>query len=181
VSLACSFIVSGTQIARCSPEHPMLKPSFSEHRYPHASPPVTEPANGAFRAIREDPPQKYAHSPLNYPTNGQPAMQPTTGNQEPRTRNQELGKVTLLRKAWEHKCVRLCGLVGRMILPESVGGEACSCRGPEKEGFTNRSVWRAPCYLGARDNKTARCGHLRAFVGKAFSLLLFLCRRRTKK
>src|SRR5476651_2011020 len=32
--------------------HGCVKPSFSEHGYPHASPPVTEPAQGAPRAIR---------------------------------------------------------------------------------------------------------------------------------
>src|SRR5471030_3226177 len=32
-----------------------VNPSFSEHGYPHASPPVTEPAQGAPRAIREKP------------------------------------------------------------------------------------------------------------------------------
>ena len=45
------------------------------------------------------------------------------------------------------------------ILPESAGGEACACKSSEKEGFKHRSVWRAPCYLRARDNKTARWGH----------------------
>ena len=32
--------------------HGCVKPSFSEHRYPHASPPVTETARGASRAAR---------------------------------------------------------------------------------------------------------------------------------
>src|SRR5476649_1140497 len=32
--------------------HRCVNPSFSEHGYPHASPPVTEPAQGAPRAIR---------------------------------------------------------------------------------------------------------------------------------
>src|SRR5471030_234316 len=36
--------------------HGCVKPSFSEHGYPHASPPVTEPAQGAPRAIRGQPP-----------------------------------------------------------------------------------------------------------------------------
>src|ERR1700709_1144913 len=35
-----------------------VNPSFSEHRYPHASPPVTEPAQGAPRAIRGKPTSK---------------------------------------------------------------------------------------------------------------------------
>jgi hypothetical protein len=39
-----------------------VKPSFSEHGYPHASPPVTEPAQGASRAIRVNhPPNLYAY------------------------------------------------------------------------------------------------------------------------
>src|SRR5476649_1205669 len=35
--------------------HRCVNPSFSEHGYPHASPPVTEPAQGAPRAIRGHP------------------------------------------------------------------------------------------------------------------------------
>src|ERR1700733_2204769 len=35
--------------------HGCVNPSFSEHGYPHASPPVTEPAQGTPRAIREQP------------------------------------------------------------------------------------------------------------------------------
>src|SRR5271170_2564125 len=46
--------------------HGYVKPSFSEHRYPHASPPVTEPAQGAPRAIRVNrPPNFYARCPVN--------------------------------------------------------------------------------------------------------------------
>ena len=41
--------------------HRCVNPSFSEHGYPHASPPVTEPAQGAPRAIRVNhPPNLYA-------------------------------------------------------------------------------------------------------------------------
>ena len=41
--------------------HGCVKPSFSEQGYPHASPPVTEPAQGAPRAIRvNQPPNLYA-------------------------------------------------------------------------------------------------------------------------
>src|ERR1700683_1158153 len=39
--------------------HGRVNPSFSEHGYPHASPPVTEPAQGAPRAIREKPSTKF--------------------------------------------------------------------------------------------------------------------------
>src|SRR5471032_1859290 len=39
-----------------------VKPSFSEHGYPHASPPVTEPAQGSPRAIREQPPTKFVRT-----------------------------------------------------------------------------------------------------------------------
>src|SRR5471030_1745069 len=39
-----------------------VKPSFSEHGYPHASPPVTEPAQGSPRAIRVNHPSNlYAY------------------------------------------------------------------------------------------------------------------------
>ena len=43
--------------------HRRVKPSFSEHRYPHASPPVTEPANGAPRAIRGQPSFEFVRTP----------------------------------------------------------------------------------------------------------------------
>ena len=43
--------------------HGCVKPSFSEHRYPHASPPVTEPAQGAPRAIRGQPTTKFVCIP----------------------------------------------------------------------------------------------------------------------
>src|SRR5476649_1908264 len=39
-----------------------VKPSFSEHGYPHASPPVTEPAQGSPRAIREQPPTEFVRT-----------------------------------------------------------------------------------------------------------------------
>jgi hypothetical protein len=52
-----------------------VKPSFSEHGYPHASPPVIEPAQGAPRAIRGKPTIKFvrtknhdANPPRNKPT-----------------------------------------------------------------------------------------------------------------
>ena len=39
-----------------------MNPSFSEHGYPHASPPVTEPAQGTSRAIRGEPPTKFVRA-----------------------------------------------------------------------------------------------------------------------
>src|SRR5476651_1356142 len=39
-----------------------VKPSFSEHGYPHASPPVTEPAQGSPRAIRGQPPTEFVRT-----------------------------------------------------------------------------------------------------------------------
>src|SRR5471030_269359 len=39
-----------------------VNPSFSEHGYPHASPPVTEPAKGAPRAIRGQPSTKFVRT-----------------------------------------------------------------------------------------------------------------------
>src|SRR5471032_3605957 len=40
-----------------------VNPSFSEHGYPHASPPVTEPAQGTPRAIREKPSSEFVRMP----------------------------------------------------------------------------------------------------------------------
>ena len=36
------------------------------------------------------------------------------------------------------------------------GGEACGYPCSEKEGFTHPSLWRAPCFWGAKNVKTAR-------------------------
>src|SRR5471032_1281529 len=36
------------------------------------------------------------------------------------------------------------------------GGEACGYPCSEKEGFTHRSFWRAPCFWGAKNAETAR-------------------------
>src|SRR5476649_1148156 len=43
--------------------HGCVKPSFSEHGYPHASPPVTEHAQGAPRAIRGKPSSEFVRMP----------------------------------------------------------------------------------------------------------------------
>ena len=40
-----------------------VNPSFSEHGYPHASPPVTEPAQGTPRAIRGKPSSEFVRTP----------------------------------------------------------------------------------------------------------------------
>src|SRR5471032_3334788 len=53
------------------------------------------------------------------------------------------------------------------------GGEACGYPCSEKEGFTQLPFWRAPCFWGAKNLKTARWVNLRARVLKAFSLLRF--------
>ena len=42
--------------------HRCVNPSFSEHRYPHASPPVTESAQGTPRAIRGQPSSKFVRT-----------------------------------------------------------------------------------------------------------------------
>ncbi|CAH2787028.1 MAG: hypothetical protein CBARDMAM_2192 [uncultured Caballeronia sp.] len=36
----------------------------------------------------------------------------------------------------------------QLVLPKSTGGEACSIRMREKEGFNHPSLWRAPCFSG---------------------------------
>ena len=43
--------------------HGCVNPSFSEHGYPHASPPVTEPAQGAPRALRGEPTTDFVRMP----------------------------------------------------------------------------------------------------------------------
>jgi hypothetical protein len=36
------------------------------------------------------------------------------------------------------------------------GGEACGYLCSEKEGFTHPTLWRAPCFWGAKNAETAR-------------------------
>jgi hypothetical protein len=58
-------------------------------------------------------------------------------------------------------------------LPESVGGEACACKNSREGGFHTSVALASTVLLGYPSTKTARCGHLRARVLKALSLLRF--------
>src|SRR5471032_3541198 len=62
---------------------------------------------------------------------------------------------------------------GAPLAGSVTGGEACGYPCSEKEGFTHPSLWRAPCFWGAKNVETARYVNLRALVLKAFSLLRF--------
>src|ERR1700729_1284309 len=65
------------------------------------------------------------------------------------------------RVAYEVRCAYLFG--GGARIARSVpwagsvtGGEACGYPCSEKEGFTHPSLWRAPCFWGAKNVETAR-------------------------
>jgi hypothetical protein len=66
VSTACSFNSLVPEEHGARQNHQCVKPSFSVHRYPHASPQVTEPAQGSPRAIREKPPTKFVRIPNHF-------------------------------------------------------------------------------------------------------------------
>ena len=53
----------GAPKARCSPEPRMCEPLILRTRIPHASPPVTEPAQGTPRAIRGQPSTEFGRTP----------------------------------------------------------------------------------------------------------------------
>src|SRR5471030_3136553 len=77
-------------------------------------------------------------------------------------------------KKWSRKKrVRPCGLLGKRACPRAYGAKRVRVRIREKEGFTHPWFWRAPCFWGAKNLKTARWVNLRAHVLKALSLLRF--------
>ena len=121
-----------------------MSPSFSEHGYPHASPPVTEPAQGSPRAIRGKLTTKFIPMPnhfANPPRNDALKMRKAvaskiTAQTERLTREELQGQIR----------VRPCGSVGQWCLPESVRGEACSCQ-DSREGGVQTSVALASTVL----------------------------------
>ena len=66
VSTACSFHSWVPEEHGARQNHRYVKPSFSVHRYPHASPLVTEPAQGTPRAIREEPSSGFVRTSNHY-------------------------------------------------------------------------------------------------------------------
>src|SRR5476649_1310168 len=64
-------------------------------------------------------------------------------------------------------------VLGNSACPRAYGAKRVRVRIREKEGFKHRWFWRAPCFWGAKNLKTARWVNLRAMVLKAFSLLRF--------
>src|SRR5471032_3616126 len=66
-----------------------------------------------------------------------------------------------------------CWWPEKSCLPESTGGEACACKDSREGGFHTSVALASTVLLGYPCIETARCGHLRARVLKAFSLLRF--------
>jgi hypothetical protein len=106
-----------------------VNPSFSEHRYPHASPPVIEPAQGAPRAIRGRPPAKFVRMTdhaANPRRNGAAKTRKAIAYENNRT------EITALTKRLTHEeprkqiRVRPYRFLVNSCLHESTGGEACS-------------------------------------------------------
>ena len=65
------------------------------------------------------------------------------------------------------------GFLGKRAGPRAYGAKRVRVRIREKEGFKHPSLWRAPCFWGAKNVETARWVNLRARVLKALSLLRF--------
>jgi hypothetical protein len=125
VSTACSSDTWVPQKHGARQSHGCLKPSFSEHGYPHASPPVTEPAYGTPRAIRVPP------------TNSVRSAQPRTIQQKNHQANRQTdhhANRPTSRLSNKRTSTREAVLVRRQsCLPESTGGEACA-RKDSREG-----------------------------------------------
>ena len=147
MSTACKLSVCGAQKQGARQSHGCVKPSFSEHRYPHASPPVIEPAQGSPRAIRVQPPQEITSQ----------STQPT---------HQEMRQPAHVRPSWSG---------GHGACPRALGAKRVRVRIREKEGFKPSPVWRAPCYQVPKLLACTPGTLTRAWLESAF-FASFLCR-----
>jgi hypothetical protein len=160
VSTACSSHTWVPQKHGARQSHRCVNPSFSEHGYPHASPPVTEPAQGAPRAIRGHPPTKsvrpaQARSQPTSKRGREDAWGPTSEN----SRSDRAANPARTEAANTREAVCVCW---QWCLPESVGGEACACKNSREGGVQPSVALASTVLLGYPSTKTARCGHLRA-------------------
>jgi hypothetical protein len=171
VSIACSFHSWVPQKHSARQNEGCVNPSFSEHPYPHASPPVTEPAQGAPRAIRGQPSSEFVRMPNYF---GNPPGNSAAKIREALTpENNSANRATNPRRTTAANTRETVQDPWQSCLPESTGGEACSCRYSREGGVQTSSVLASTVLFGYRSTKAARCGHLGALVLKAFSLLRF--------
>ena len=204
------FLFIGAPKARCSPEPRMCETLFLRTRIPHASPPVTEPAQGAPRAIRVEPSTEFVRMPNHarkttrgtrppkcvrpYPTKMTASHQLDSQKTEAANTHQAVIREAEPRisaaqatqpsfKEMEpEKRVRPCGFAwNKGACPRAYGAKRFTVRIREKEGFTHPWLWRAPCFWGTNEIKTARCGHLVFREVESAFFASFLCRFGTKK
>jgi hypothetical protein len=149
VSTARSFCTRVPQKHRARRNYRCVNPSPSEHPYPHASPPVTEPAQGAPRAIRGQPPIKRVRTPnrfANPPRNDAAKMRET------------------VRTPWQ------------WCLPESTGGEACSCKDSREGGVHTFFALANTVLLGYQKQESCTLWTLMSPRSESVFFASFLCR-----
>ena len=152
-----------------------VKPSFSEHGYPHASPPVTEPAQGAPRAIREQPPTEFVRTsnhvanPLRNKAARWVRPYPKISGADQATSrpsNEGLKAREAVRVSWQ------------ACLPESVRGEACACKNSREGGFHTSVVLASTVLLGCQKRGNCTLGQLTSPRSESAFFASFLCRFR---
>ena len=125
MSTACSFYSWVPQKHGARQSHGCVNPSFSEHGYPHASPPVTEPAQGAPRAIRGKPTTKFLRMPnhvANPPRNG---LEDGLGRTH---ENNSANRAVNPAETKQSKCVGPCGFLGNGACPRAFGAKRARVR-----------------------------------------------------
>ena len=148
MSTACGFHSWVPQKHGARQSHQCLKPSFSEHRYPHASPPVTEPAQGAPRAIRGQPSTKFVRMP-NHVAN--PPRNEAARCVRPKPHEMSAQTEQLSHEEPQRQIrVSPCGFLGNGACPRALGPKRVRVRIREKEGFTHPWLLRVPCFWGTR-------------------------------
>ena len=158
-----------------------MNPSFSEHGYPHASPPVTEPAQGAPCAIREQPPTEFvrtsnhvANPPRNeaarwvrpYPKNSgaDQAIKQSSNQAINRPTDEALKAREAVRVSWQ------------ACLPESVRGEACACKNSREGGVHTSVALASTVLLGCQKRGNCTLGQLMSPRSESVFFASFLCR-----
>ncbi|QIE23925.1 hypothetical protein SBC1_18160 [Caballeronia sp. SBC1] len=152
-----------------------VNPSFSEHGYPHASPPVTEPAKGAPRAIRGQPSTEFVCTPNHVanPLQNKAAKKMREAvthedNHADHIANPPRGEAVKTRQA---VCVHWQG-----CLPESVGGEACSCQDSREGGVHTSVALASTVLLGYQKHENCTLGTLTSPRFESAFFASFLCR-----
>ena len=146
MSTACSFNSLVPQKHGARQSEGCLNPSFSEHGYPHASPPVTEPAQGSPRAIREQPSTEFVHT-SNHVDNP-PGKKASEMHKAVTHENNRAAHAVNPPRNEAAKMREAVLTVGCWCLPETTGGEACSCQDSREGGVQTSSALASTVLLG---------------------------------